>query len=75
MEETSQNSRNVRFTWEERKAVIINPANKYMLKIDNVNTIKTREIYSMLKQRHQNDIHDVVLLFLLLNLNLYYTFF
>ena len=47
MVETSRNSKNARVAWEKRKGVMINPANKYMLKLGNISNIKTCEIYSI----------------------------
>ena len=54
MKETSRNSRNARFAWEERKGVMINPANKNMLKhakTCEIYSIKTCEICSMLRTK------------------------
>ena len=57
----------------------IHPANMNLLKVNNRNTIKRCEICSKLttttKKTHQNDVIDLVLVFLLLTLNIVYTFF
>ena len=39
--------------------VIYNPANIYLLKVNNRNTKKMCEIYSKLKIKHQNDVNDI----------------
>ena len=50
------------------------PVNIYLFKVNNTNTRTRLEICSKLK-RHQNDIDDIVLVFLLLTVNIYHTFF
>ena len=45
------------------------PASKYMLRFSNRNTRNRFEICSKLTIKHQNDVNDIVLVFLLLTLN------
>ena len=45
------------------------PASKYMLSFNNRNTRNRFEICSKLTIKHQNDVNDIVLVFLLLTLN------
>ena len=51
------------------------PANIYMLKVNNRNTRKRCEICSDLTIKTPDNVSDVVLVFLLLNLNIFHTFF
>ena len=54
-----------------------NPANIYMFKVSNRNTGKNWEICSKLTIKipeRQNDVNDVVLVFLLLTLNIFHFF-
>ena len=51
------------------------PANIYMFKLNHRNTRKKCEICSKLTIKYQNDVSDVVLIFLLLTFNIFYTFF
>ena len=48
--------------------------NIYSFKVNNRKTWKRCEICSKLKITHQNNVEDDVLAFLLLNLNIFYTF-
>ena len=50
------------------------PANIYLLKVNNRNTIKWGEICSKLTINRQSEVIDVVLVFLLLILNIFDTF-
>ena len=49
--------------------------NIYLFKVNNRNTRKRCETCSQLTIKHQNDVFDVVLVFLLLTLNIFHTFF
>ena len=51
------------------------PVSIYLLKVNNRNTTKGCETYSKLTQKRQNDVNDIVLVFLLLTLNIFHTFF
>ena len=51
------------------------PANNYFFKVNNGNTRKRCETCSKLTIKHQNDVINVVLVFLLLTLNMFHTFF
>ena len=51
-----------------------NPANIYLFKVNNRNTRKMYEIFSELTIKQQNDVNEVVLVFLLLTLNIFHTF-
>ena len=51
------------------------PANIYLFKVNISNTRKRCEIRSKLTKKHQNGVTDVVLVFLLLALNIFHTFF
>ena len=51
------------------------PASKYMLRFSNRNTRNRFEICSKLTIKHQNDVNDIVLVFLLLTLNIFHFFF
>ena len=49
-------------------------ANIYLFKVNNRNTKKDEKMLK-LTIKHQNDVNDVVLVFLLLNLNIFHTLF
>ena len=51
------------------------PVSIYLLKVNNRNTTKGCETCSKLTQKRQNDVNDIVLVFLLLTLNIFHTFF
>ena len=51
------------------------PANIYLFKLNNRNTRKRCEICSKLTIKTPDDVIDVVLVFLLLTLNIFHTFF
>ena len=51
------------------------PTNIYLFKFNNRSTIKRCEICSKLTINHQNDVRDVLLVFFLLTLNIFHTFF
>ena len=51
------------------------PVSIYLLKVNNRNTTKRCETCSKLTQKRQNDVNDIVLVFLLLTLNIFDTFF
>ena len=50
-------------------------ANICLFKVRNKNNRKKCGICSKLTKKHQNDVNDVVLVFLLLTLNIFHTFF
>ena len=56
-------------------SVYTNPANINLFKVSNRNTRKRCETWSKLTIKHQNEIIDIILMFLLLTLNIFYTFF
>ena len=52
------------------------PGNIYLFKVNNRNTKKRCEICSKLTiKKHQNDVNDVVPVFLLLTWNIFHTYF
>ena len=51
------------------------PANIYLFKFNNRNTRKRGEIFSKLTIKKPEDVNDVVLVFLLLTLKIFHTFF
>ena len=51
------------------------PANIYFFKVNNRNTRKSWEVCSELTIRKQKDVIDVIVVFLLLILNMFYIFF
>ena len=53
----------------------IYPANICLFKVNNRITRKRSEMCSKIKKKHQNDLNDVVLLFLLVTLNIFHNFF
>ena len=52
-----------------------NPANIYLLKVSNRETGKRCEICSKLTMKTPERCHDVILVFLVLTLNIFHTFF
>ena len=56
------------------KVFIFYPENIYLFRFNNRNTKKRWEIRSELSIRHQNDVIDVAIVFLLLSWNLFYIF-
>ena len=53
----------------------LHPASIYLLKVNKRNTRRRCENNQSLRQKHQNDVSDVVLIFLLLTLNIFHIFF
>ena len=53
----------------------IYPVNIYLFKVNNRNTREWYEIFSNLTIKHQNDVNDIILMFLLSALNIFRTFF
>ena len=51
------------------------PANNHLIKVNNKNTRRRYEICSKLTIKNQNDVNDVALVFLLLTVNIFHTFF
>ena len=65
---------NKKFTFS-KSTIRTNPANIHLFQVNNRNTKKRCEICSQLTIKYQNDVIDVVLVFLYLTLNIFLTLF
>ena len=57
------------------KVISSYPANIHLFYVNNRNFRKMYEICSKLTKKHQDDVNDVFLVFLLLTLSIFYNFF